>query len=64
MDVEKRLDYIRRVGEEIITDTELRTLLENNRHPTAYDGFEPSGLAHLRSVSSGRSSYQTSWRRG
>ncbi|HZW84673.1 MAG TPA: tyrosine--tRNA ligase, partial [Nitrososphaerales archaeon] len=47
MDVETRLDYIRRVGEEIITEKELRTLLETNDHPTAYDGFEPSGLAHL-----------------
>ncbi len=47
MDVETRLDHIRRVGEEIITEKELRTLLETNDHPTAYDGFEPSGLAHL-----------------
>ena len=47
MDVETRLDHIRRVGEEIITEKELRTLLESNEHPTAYDGFEPSGLAHL-----------------
>ncbi len=47
MDVETRLDHIRRVGEEIITEKELRTLLETNDHPSAYDGFEPSGLAHL-----------------
>ena len=47
MDTETRLSYIKRVGEEIITETELRTLLETNDHPTAYDGFEPSGLAHL-----------------
>ncbi len=47
MDVETRLDHIRRVGEEIITEKELRNLLETNEHPTAYDGFEPSGLAHL-----------------
>ena len=47
MDLETRLSCIRRVGEEIITDRELRTLLETNDHPTAYDGFEPSGLAHL-----------------
>ncbi len=47
MDLETRLSYIRRVGEEIITERELRTLLETNDHPTAYDGFEPSGLAHL-----------------
>jgi len=47
LDIETRLSYVRRVGEEIITDKELRTVLETNDHPTAYDGFEPSGLAHL-----------------
>jgi tyrosyl-tRNA synthetase len=47
LDLETRLSYIRRVGEEIITEKELRTLLETKSHPTAYDGFEPSGLAHL-----------------
>ena len=47
MDLEERLGHIRNVGEEIITERELRTLLESKEHPTAYDGFEPSGLAHL-----------------
>ncbi len=47
MDLEGRLDRIRRVGEEIITERELRELLETKAHPVAYDGFEPSGLAHL-----------------
>jgi len=47
MDLDARVSYIRRVGEEIITEKELRTLLETKDHPTAYDGFEPSGLAHL-----------------
>ena len=47
MDLEGRYSLIRGVGEEVITDRELRTLLETNNHPTAYDGFEPSGLAHL-----------------
>ncbi len=47
MDLETRLDLVRGVGEEIITESELRTLLETNERPTAYDGFEPSGLAHL-----------------
>ncbi len=47
MDLESRLEHIRRVGEEIITEKELRALLETKDHPTAYDGFEPSGLAHL-----------------
>jgi len=47
MDIESRLSCIKQVGEEIITEGELRHLLETNEHPTAYDGFEPSGLAHL-----------------
>ena len=47
MDIETRLEHIRRVGEEIITEAELRELLETKTHPVAYDGFEPSGLAHL-----------------
>ncbi len=47
MDLEERLELIRRVGEEIITEGELRTLLETKQHPVAYDGFEPSGLAHV-----------------
>ncbi len=47
MTVEKRLEYIEHVGEEIITREELVKLLETKAHPIAYDGFEPSGLAHL-----------------
>jgi tyrosyl-tRNA synthetase len=47
LDLETRLEYVRRVGEEIITEPELRDLLATNDHPTAYDGFEPSGLAHI-----------------
>ena len=47
MDLESRFQLIRGVGEEIITEGELRTLLETNDNPTAYDGFEPSGLANL-----------------
>jgi tyrosyl-tRNA synthetase len=47
MDLESRLDHVRKVGEEIVTEAELRDLLASNDHPTAYDGFEPSGLAHI-----------------
>lgn len=43
MTVEQRLQFIERVGEEIITREELRSLLEKKKHPVAYDGFEPSG---------------------
>ena len=47
MDIETRLALITGVGEEIVTETELRELLESTSHPKAYDGFEPSGLAHV-----------------
>ncbi|HYB45384.1 MAG TPA: tyrosine--tRNA ligase [Nitrososphaerales archaeon] len=47
MDLETRLEHVRRVGEEIITEPELRELLATNDHPSAYDGFEPSGLANI-----------------
>ncbi len=47
MDIEKRMELIKSAGEEIITEQELRSLLETKSHPIAYDGFEPSGLAHI-----------------
>lgn len=47
MDVETKMDLIRQVGEEIITEEDLKTLLETNNHPVAYDGFEPSGKLHI-----------------
>jgi tyrosyl-tRNA synthetase len=47
MDLETRFQLVKGVGEEIITEEELRELLETKEHPVAYDGFEPSGLAHL-----------------
>ncbi len=47
MDVEDRLKLIRQVGEEIVTEQELQKLLEEKKHPIAYDGFEPSGNLHV-----------------
>lgn len=47
MDLEARFQLVKGVGEEIITEDELRELLSTKEHPVAYDGFEPSGLAHL-----------------
>ncbi len=46
MDIEKRLELVKQVGEEIITEEELRLALEKKR-PIAYDGFEPSGKIHI-----------------
>jgi tyrosyl-tRNA synthetase len=47
MDIEKKFDMIKSVGEEIITEEELRQLLQTNEHPIVYDGFEPSGQLHI-----------------
>jgi len=47
MDLETRFQLVKNVGEEIITEEELRELLATKDHLVAYDGFEPSGLAHL-----------------
>jgi len=47
MDVEERVRVVKGIAEEIITEEDLRRLLEEKKHPIAYDGFEPSGLAHL-----------------
>ena len=43
MDIETKMQLIKGVGEEILTEHELRELLETKEHPIAYDGFEPSG---------------------
>ena len=47
MDIESRLGLIGQVGEEIVTEEELRHLLEAKPRPIAYDGFEPSGKIHV-----------------
>jgi len=47
VDIETKISLIKEIGEEIITEKELRELLQTKEHPIAYDGFEPSGMAHL-----------------
>ena len=47
MDIEKRIELIKQVGEEIVTEEELKQLLETKKHPVAYDGFDPSGIPHI-----------------
>jgi tyrosyl-tRNA synthetase len=47
MDIATKLELIKEVGEEIITEDELQQLLETKSHPIAYDGFEPSGRIHI-----------------
>jgi len=47
MDTNERLKLIKEVGEEIIAEQELKKLLNEKKHPIAYDGFEPSGNIHI-----------------
>ena len=47
MDLERRVALVKSVGEEIVTEEELRALLAEKAHPIAYDGFEPSGTIHI-----------------
>ena len=44
MNTESRFNLIKQVGEEIVTEEELKELLEKKENPIAYDGFEPSGI--------------------
>ncbi|MFW9779674.1 MAG: tyrosine--tRNA ligase [Candidatus Heimdallarchaeota archaeon] len=47
MTIEQRLKLIRSVGEEIITEEDLVSLLEAKSTFKTYDGFEPSGRIHI-----------------
>jgi len=43
MNITERLNLIKQVGEEIVTEDELKSLLKEKKRFIAYDGFEPSG---------------------
>jgi tyrosyl-tRNA synthetase len=48
LDIERKIELIcRSPTEEVLTPQGLRELLESEDHPIAYNGWEPSGLAHL-----------------
>ena len=47
MNIQDRLDLINQVGEEIVSEDELKKLLESGEELIAYDGFEPSGQIHI-----------------
>tara|TARA_Y100000310_G_scaffold344495_1_gene457561 strand:+ start:4167 stop:5180 length:1014 start_codon:yes stop_codon:yes gene_type:complete len=47
MDVNERLELIKRNTEEIITEGELKKLLEEKKHPTGYVGYSPTGRIHV-----------------
>jgi len=48
LDIETKIELIcKPPTEEVLTPQDLRQLLENEEHPVAYNGWEPSGLVHL-----------------
>lgn len=47
MDIEEKVALLKEVGEEIISENELRELFNSKKNPVAYDGFEPSGRIHI-----------------
>src|SRR3989338_4828634 len=47
MNLQEKVDLVKQVGEEIVTEEELLELLKTKEHPIAYDGFEPSGKIHI-----------------
>ncbi|MHA1911664.1 MAG: tyrosine--tRNA ligase [Candidatus Kariarchaeaceae archaeon] len=47
MDFENKIDLIKRNTVEIVTEEELRNLLETKTNPITYTGYEPSGPIHL-----------------
>lgn len=47
MDIKSRIDLVKQVGEEILTEDELKELFQTKSRPSAYDGMEPSGNLHI-----------------
>ncbi len=47
MDISERLRLVMRNAEEVVTEEELKILLETSEKPSAYVGYEPSGEIHL-----------------
>ncbi len=47
MDTEERLNLVKRNSIEVVTEEELRNLLETVDKPKAYVGYEPSGEIHI-----------------
>src|SRR3989344_5643157 len=45
--VDEKIDLIKSISEEVITEEELRELFSKRKSIIAYDGFEPSGKIHI-----------------
>jgi tyrosyl-tRNA synthetase len=44
---QQRVDLMKDIGEEILTEPELLALFQSHPNPRCYDGFEPSGRVHI-----------------
>ena len=49
-EIKRKYDLVRSVGEECVTDSELRNLVAKKPGFILYDGFEPSGRMHIAQV--------------
>ena len=47
MDVQKRLNLVRRNTQEVLTDAELKRLLEKKKQPKGYLGLATTGKIHI-----------------
>ncbi len=47
MDSQAKFDLIQRNTEEIVTEEEMKTILETKTKPNVYTGYEPSGPVHI-----------------
>ncbi|OGK46956.1 tyrosine--tRNA ligase [Candidatus Roizmanbacteria bacterium RIFCSPLOWO2_01_FULL_39_19] len=47
MTIDEKIVLIKQVGEEVVTEDDLKKLLETEPNIIAYDGFEPSGQMHI-----------------
>ncbi len=50
LELNNRLELVKRNVQEIVTIEELYNLMEHTEHPTAYVGYEPSGKIHIGHV--------------
>ena len=47
MDIDERIELVKRNTEEIISLEALKELLKKKKQPRVYCGYEPSGAMHL-----------------
>jgi tyrosyl-tRNA synthetase len=47
LSIDEKVAIAQSVGEEVLTEVELRALYTAKDHPIVYDGFEPSGRMHI-----------------